>query len=286
MSILIISGISGAGKSLACNTLEDAGYFCIDNLPPQLLLPVCQMQMDSQIRRNLAIVVDSRSLERFNSFNAELDRLDQNGIDYKLLFIYTSPEVILKRFKQTRRTHPLVSEETPSLQEAINKEYELCRSIQERADYQIDTTNLKSGQFRDLLLKTFSEEEYRGLSVKLVSFGYRNGIPSEADLVYDVRCMPNPFYIDELKQKDGTDQEVYDFVFNFSQSHLMEDKIMEFITTFMPFYQEEGKNELVIAIGCTSGHHRSVAFVESITKKLRDQGHRVVTIHRDIDKEF
>ena len=284
MSLLIISGISGSGKSTACNTLEDMGYFCIDNLPPQLLLPVAKLQAEGQTKK-MAVVIDSRSRNMFDTFLSELDELDENGIKYRLVFIYTEPDVILTRFKQTRRRHPL-SDVYKTLEEAIDAEYRLCQPIQERADIEIDTTYLNIRQLRENVADLFRESEYEDLTIKLVSFGYRNGIPNEADLVFDVRCLPNPFYIPELKEHTGEEDPVYDYVFSFDQSKVMGDKIVEFMKYFLPYYVEEGKKELVVALGCTSGHHRSVAFVRYLEEKLKDTNYQVVTVNRDINKEF
>ena len=286
MSLLIISGLSGAGKSLVSNCLEDLGYFCIDNLPPQLLSAVSKMQADSSSARKMAVVIDSRSQEMFETLNAELDRMDSEGIPYKLVFLFAEPDVLLNRYKQTRRKHPLMSEQIPSLEDAISKEIEQTEAIHNRADYEIDTSHLKNAQLRQTIIDMFKETDYEGITVKLISFGYRNGIPNEADLVFDVRCLPNPFYIEELKNMNGLDKEVYDYVFSFEQSREMGNDIAGFVTKYMPYYTTEGKNELIIAIGCTSGHHRSVSFVTYVREKLKESRYQIIEIHRDIDKEF
>ena len=286
MSLLIISGLAGAGKSVVCNNLEDIGYYCIDNLPPKLLTPVCRLQTDNATTKNMAVVVDSRSLEMFDDFVMELENLKQQNIDFKLVFITCDSDVLLNRFKQTRRKHPLVSKKLPSLEDAINKEIDITRPVRNMADIEIDTTYLKIGQLRQNIIDMFKDSDYDGMTIKLVSFGYRNGIPSESDLVYDVRCLPNPFYIDELKHCSGLDDSVYDYVFSFPQSVSMAGKIMDFLYEFIPYYQSEGKNELVVSIGCTSGHHRSVSFVRYVADKLKNTQYRTVIVHRDIDKEF
>mgnify|MGYP002870090073 CR=1 FL=1 len=283
MNILIISGISGSGKSLACNTLEDLGYFCIDNLPAQLLPQACKI--NNSLKKKMAIVVDSRSQD-YSTLNEQLDRLDADKVNYKLLFIYSEADVIMNRFKQTRRKHPLISEQIPSLEEAIQKEYTLCKPIQERADYQIDTTYLTAAKLKKSLSDLFGEEGYEGMTIKLVSFGYRNGLPNEADIVVDVRCLPNPFYIPEMRNLSGLDDEVYNYVFSFEQSRTMGEKLMEYLEYFLPYYMEEGKTELVIALGCTSGHHRSVSFVRYMQEKCRVFHNKVVVIHRDIEKDY
>ena len=282
MSLLVISGISGAGKTVATNTLEDMGYYCIDNLPPELLIPVSKLNYTGE----LAVIIDSRSKEKYQSLLSEIEKLKKEEIDYKLLFLYCDKDTILGRYKYTRRTHPLVSDENPSLQDAIEDEFALCKDVMEAADIVIDTTHLSNAQFRKTIMDTFKFESYQGLTIKLISFGYKNGLPSEADLVYDVRCMPNPFYIPELRQYSGLDKQVVDYVFSFQQSETLLDKMEDFVKYSLPYFVEEGKTELVIAIGCTSGHHRSVAFTEKLKERLSDSDHRIMVMHRDIDKEF
>ena len=285
MSLLIISGISGSGKTLVSHYLEDMGYFCIDNLPPQMLLGVSRLQASTPSARKMAVVVDSRSQELFEALDNELNALNKQGVEYKLMFIYTEPDIILNRYKQTRRKHPLANS-TDTLEEAIKKEYELCRPIQQRADIEIDTTHLRNQQLRNAIIDMFKEDSYEGLTVKLISFGYRNGLPNEADLVFDVRCLPNPFYIEELRQHDGLEDVVYDYVFSFEQSRKMGDSIVSFLKDFLPYYEAEGKSELIVGIGCTSGHHRSVSMTRYLKEKLDGTNYRVLMVSRDIDKDF
>jgi UPF0042 nucleotide-binding protein len=282
MSLLVISGLSGAGKSMASNTLEDVGYSCIDNLPPELLLSVSRV---SDVDR-LAVIIDGRSREKYDTLLKQLETLKQEGVDYHLLFLDCDRDVLLGRYKYTRRPHPLQSEELPSLQEAIDYEILFSNEVKEKADTVIDTSHLKPGQFRKILTDTFVGEDYNGMTVKIISFGYKNGIPADADLLYDVRCLPNPFYVDELKSLSGNDQPVYDYVFSFGQAQEVLRMISEFVTYTLPLYVEEGKKELVVGIGCTSGHHRSVAFANALNEKLSSQKQRTVVLHRDIDKAF
>ncbi len=286
MSILIISGISGSGKTLTCNALEDIGYYCIDNLPPQLLLPVCGLQKDNPSIDNLAIVIDARSQNMFESFAKELTNLRQQNVEYKLLFIYADSEIILNRYKQTRRRHPLLSDVLPTLEQAIDKEYQLCDPIMQKADYVVDTTNMAAMQLKQYIVDMFKQSSFNGLTLKLESFGYRNGLPNEADLVFDVRCLPNPFYIESLKTLNGQDQEVYDYVFSFEESKHMAEMIVDFLRYTLPLYEKEGKSELVVAIGCTSGHHRSGSMVRCLKKALSNDNYQIVVIDRDIDKAF
>ncbi len=282
MSLLVISGLSGAGKSMASNTLEDVGYSCIDNLPPELLLSVSRI---SDVDR-LAVIIDGRSKEKYDTLLKQLETLKQEGIEYHLLFLDCDRDVLLGRYKYTRRPHPLQSEELPSLQEAIDYEILFSNEVKNRADTVIDTSHLKPTQFRKIITDSFLGEDFNGMTVKIISFGYKNGIPADADLLYDVRCLPNPFYVEELKNLSGSDKAVYDYVFSFGQAQEVLKMICDFVTYTLPLYVEEGKKELVVGIGCTSGHHRSVAFANALNEKLSEQKQRTIVLHRDIDKAF
>lgn len=285
MSLLILSGISGAGKSTACNVLEDMGYFCIDNLPPSLLMPIAKLQAEGSTIENMLVVIDSRSLEMYESLSNELLKLKENGYSYTLMFLYCRDEVILNRYKQTRRKHPM-SSETISLEEAIARDYEITKPIMDSADIVIDTSYLTAQQFRQTVLETFKERNYDTMNIKLVSFGYRNGLPADADLVIDVRCLPNPYYIPDLKNHNGLEDCVYDYIFKFDQSHVFVEKLYDFIDNALPNYSTEGKNELIIAVGCTGGHHRSVAVVQYLYNRLKNSKYHTIAVHRDIDKNY
>lgn len=282
MSLLVISGISGAGKTLACDVLEDIGYYCIDNLPPALLLPVCNLNKNNK----LAVVIDSRSKDEYRTLLTEIEKLKQQGIEHQLVFLYSEKDVILSRYKYTRRSHPLISEALPTLQMAMDEEYKLCEDVMENSDIVIDTLHLSAKQLRNVIIDSFSTTDYKGITIKLISFGYKNSLPSEADIVYDVRCMPNPFYVDELKQHSGLDKCVSDYVFSFEQSNKILELMEQYVRYCMPYFIIEGKSELVIAIGCTSGHHRSVSFAEALAKQLSDLNNKIVVVHRDINKDF
>lgn len=282
MSVLVISGISGAGKSVALHTLEDVGYYCIDNLPPALLGAVSKLNVNNK----LAVTIDSRSLDKYETVLVEMENLKKEGIEIHSLFLYCEKDIILKRYKQTRRKHPLLSEETPTLEMAIEKEFDLCQSVMEEFDVVIDTSYTNNSKLRQLIIDTYTQNDYKGIIIKLISFGYKNGLPSEADLVYDVRCMPNPFYIEKLRNHTGLEDCVFDYVFSFEQANTFASMMSEFIKKSLPYYIEEGKNELVIGIGCTSGHHRSVSFVRKLTEDLKELNQRIIVIHRDIEKDF
>jgi len=280
--VLVISGISGAGKSVFLKTLEDIGYYCIDNLPPALLVAVSKLN----VNKKLAVVIDVRSNELYDTLLNEIDNLKKENIEYTLVFLDCDRDTILNRYKYTRRSHPLISEEHPTLESAIDYEYRMCKRVKNEADIVIDTSHFNHSQLRQYAIDSFKQDDYKSLTIKLISFGYKNGLPLEADLVYDVRCLPNPFYIAELKMNSGLDDNVYNYVFSFEQSEVFAQKIFDFIKYALPYYVEEGKNELVVAIGCTGGRHRSVAFTRHLENLLKDLKHRIITYHRDINKEF
>lgn len=282
MSVLVISGISGAGKSIALHTLEDIGYYCIDNLPPALLVAVSKLNGNKQ----LAVTIDFRSVDHYDVVLEEIQHLKEEKIETHSLFLYCEKEVVLKRYKQTRRKHPLISNQYPSLQQAIEYENQLCQSAMEHFDTVIDTSFTSQAQFRKMIIDTFQQADFMGLTLKLISFGYKNGLPSEADLIYDVRCLPNPYYLVELRDHTGLENCVDEYVFSFSQSNEFLEKVRDFIVFALPYYIQEGKNELVIGIGCTSGHHRSVSFAQRLAQQLQFTKHKIVLIHRDIEKDF
>lgn len=285
MSLLIMSGISGAGKSSASHVLEDNGYFCIDNLPPSLLLPIARLQAESTAYEKMLVVIDSRSSDFYQELPKELKKLREDGFDYKLCFIYCRQEVVLNRYKQTRRKHPMATDDI-SLEEAISKEFELTAPIMAAADFVFDTSYLTVQQFKQAFNDAFIDQQYKGMSIKLISFGYRNGLPADADLVIDVRCLPNPYYVDELKNHSGLEDCVYNYIFSFPQSKTFVEKLRDFIIYSLPYYYSEGKNELVIAVGCTGGHHRSVAVTSYLQQQLSATSYRTICLHRDIDKPY
>lgn len=282
VSVLVVSGVSGAGKSVFLKTLEDIGYYCIDNLPPALLVAVSKLNVNNK----LAVVIDVRSNELYDTLLSEIANLKKENIDYTLVFLDCDKDTILSRYKYTRRSHPLISQEYPTLERAIDYEHRLCKRVKNEADIVIDTSHFTPAQLRQYIIDSFKQDDYKNLTIKLISFGYKNGLPLEADLVYDVRCLPNPFYIEKLKMKSGLDDSVYNYVFSFTQSEVFAQKIFDFIKYALPYYVEEGKNELVVAIGCTSGRHRSVAFARYLGNSLKELNHRIITFHRDIEKEF
>ena len=285
MEILIISGLSGAGKSKAASFLEDAGFYIIDNMPAAMILKFAEFCAVSNGRYDrVALVYDVRTADSFAELFDVLDKLKLSDGVCRMLFLEASPETIIKRYKETRRRHPL-RESVDSLEEAVRREQELMQPVKERADFVIDTSRLSTAQLRSELLRLFdSKGEKGGMLVHVTSFGFKYGLPMEADLVFDVRFMPNPYYIETLREKTGLDGDVYDSVFSFQQTKDYIEKLEDLLAFSLPLYAEEGKTSLVIAVGCTGGHHRSVAVTHALTEWIRKKGYQVTENHRDMSR--
>lgn len=285
MEFLIITGVSGAGKSKAVEMLEDIDFICIDNMPPKLLPAFGQIVLKSPPESRFAAVVDVRAGSDFSEFEGSLDELDAMAVPYRMLFIDCEDTVLMNRFKETRRRHPLARQFNQSIGEAIAAERDMIAPFKLKADYAIDTTYLSSKQLKDRIAGLFLGSGEQTLQVQCMSFGFKYGVPSDADLVFDVRCLPNPFYVPELKDLTGLDDAVSDFVMDFETSRTFLEKLTDLIDYTLPLYQEEGKSELIIAFGCTGGKHRSVTFTEAMARHLREQNIRCNTTHRDIQKK-
>ena len=285
MEILIISGLSGGGKSKTASFLEDMGYYIVDNMPAVMILKFAEFCAGGNGRYDrVALVYDVRTADSFTELFDVLRKLKELDGSCRMLFLDASPETIIKRYKETRRRHPL-SSETTSLEAAVLRERELMQPVKEQADYVIDTSLLTTGQLRGELLRLFDSQGAKGgMSVSVTSFGYKYGLPMEADLVIDVRFMPNPYYIDALRPKTGLQSEVYDYVFNFQQTRDYVKRLEELLAFSLPLYAEEGKTVLVIAVGCTGGHHRSVAVTHALAEFIRREGYQVTENHRDISR--
>lgn len=283
MNTLIISGLSGAGKSKAASFLEDMGYYIVDNMPAAMILKFAEFARGGRYTR-VALVYDVRTATSFTELFDVLDQLKSTGDECRMLFLTAAPEVIIKRYKETRRRHPL-AERTNTLEEAVHLEEEVLSPVRSRADYVIDTTHLSTAQLRQEMLRTFAREvEKGGMSVTVTSFGFKHGLPLEADLVFDVRCLPNPYYIEDLRHQTGLDAPVADYVFRFEQSGKLQEHLENLLAFSLPLYAEEGKTGLVIAVGCTGGHHRSVAMAHRLAEFCARQGYRVFENHRDINR--
>ena len=285
MEILIISGLSGAGKSRAASFLEDMGFYIVDNMPAAMILKFAEFCAGgSQRYDKVALVYDVRTSNSPTELFDVLDTLKHSGV-CSLLFLEAEPETIIKRYKETRRRHPLMKQ-ADSLEKAVLEEKDMMAPLRQRADYIIDTTHLSTAQLRGELLRNFGSgaAEKEGMTVSVTSFGFKHGLPMEADLVFDVRFMPNPYYIQELREKTGLDRAVSDYVFSFQQTHDYMAKLRDLLAFTLPLYAEEGKTELVIAIGCTGGHHRSVAVTHALAADIRDLRYRVRENHRDMNR--
>ena len=285
MDFLIVTGLSGAGKSRAVEALEDIGFFCVDNMPPKLISRFAEIALQSGGKMTkVAVVSDVRGGTLFNDFQSELDLMQQLKIDYKLLFLDCSDEILLRRFKETRRRHPLIDQSDASLERAIEAERALLVPFRARADYIIDTSNMALAQFRERINTLFLENPSASMQINCMSFGFKYGAPAEADLMFDVRCLPNPFYIDSLKYKTGLDADVNEYVMAWPQSVLLLQKLVDLLDYLIPLYMKEGKSQLTVAFGCTGGKHRSVTFAEKLYAHFSEQNLSVSVNHRDISK--
>ncbi|MDW8106287.1 MAG: RNase adapter RapZ [Armatimonadota bacterium] len=277
--MVVVSGVSGAGKTLALQTLEDIGYFCIDNLPPSMLPSVRERVQGGQ---RVAVVVDTRSGEPLENAEAVILQLRNEGLPVEVLFLECTDEVLIRRFKETRRPHPLANLE-PSLPEAIRKERALLAPLKAIADHTLDTTLFQPYELREAIRALYSEgKACSPLRIRIVSFGFKHGVPADADLVFDVRFLRNPHYVPELKPKPGTDTAVRDYVLADTETQEFLGMMQNFLAYLLPRYEREGKAYLTIGIGCTGGRHRSVVLSDELRAWLEQQGYRAVVEHRDL----
>lgn len=285
MEFIIISGLSGAGKSRAASVMEDLGFFCVDNLPAPLIPKFAELGMGGNGEYDrVVLVTDIRGGTNFDSLFQALDGLRAMKCEYRIVFMEASDEVIIRRYKESRRNHPL-AEECNSLEEAIDLERRMLSPLKERADYVIDTTNLSTRALKGELLHMFSRDAAeRSMEVRVLSFGFKHGIPAEADLVFDVRFLPNPYYVAELRSLTGLDAGVRDYALASPQSQEFLQKLVAFVTYLLPRYVEEGKASLTIAVGCTGGHHRSVAVAHALTEAIGKLNYPVSESHRDLGR--
>lgn len=285
MRFVIITGMSGAGKSSAIKHMEDLGFFCVDNLPPTLLAKFAEICSQSWEKlEKVAAVVDMRGGEMFNELIPNIEELKKAGHFVEILFLEASDEVLVKRYKETRRVHPLAKK--GHLLEGITSERAALEEVRKISDHILDTSNLSSLQFRGEIGNIFENEtKFRGIIISLVSFGFKYGVPMDCDNVHDVRFIPNPFYIESLRKLTGRNEKVRHYVLDNEITIEFINKLEDMLEFLIPHYIKEGKSQLVIGIGCTGGRHRSVAIADEIGRKLNNKGNSVVILHRDIDKD-
>ena len=285
MRFTIVTGLSGAGKSQTVKVLEDLGFFCIDNLPPALLPKFSELssQTNNKIEK-VALVIDTRGGKLFDDLFNNLASIEDQGLSYEILFLEASDEVLVKRFKESRRTHPLSPE--GRIITGIEKERQILEKVRKRASYVIDTSNLSTRQLKEQIISIFVEgKSYEGVIISVMSFGFKYGIPTDSDLVFDVRFIPNPFYIDSMRKHTGKEKIIEDYVMQWDETREFIKRASEMLEFLIPYYIKEGKSQLIVSIGCTGGRHRSVTISEQISKLLGEKGHRVIVEHRDIGKD-
>lgn len=286
LDFLIVTGKSGSGKSLTIEALEDIGYYCIDNLPPQLISKVADLCLHNvESFDKVAVVTDMRGGVLFEDLFSCLKSLDSKNVSYKILFITASDDELIRRYRESRRKHPLSESSNRPVSSLVHEESEKLVPVLQRADYVVDTTYFKNSQLKARISQLFLDDKHTGhLNIHCMSFGFKYGAPSEADLLFDVRCFPNPFYVEELRPLTGLDDKIKDFVLKSDDFNAFIDKLFNMIDFLTPLYIKEGKSQLVIAIGCTGGKHRSVVSTQLLFEHLAKNKYHVSVNHRDISK--
>jgi len=282
MEVIIVTGLSGAGKSQAINCMEDLGYYCIDNMPPALIRNFMDLIMRDKVTiEKAAFTIDIRGGEFFDDLKSSLDELKNAGMEFKVMFLEASNEVLIRRFNETRRTHPLAC--AGNTLEGIEKERERLLEIRKVSDYIIDTSNMKAAQLSEEIKKLLlSEEDNPGFTISIQSFGYKHGIPLDADMVFDMRFIPNPYYLKSMRKLTGNSEKVSNYVLKFPETQEFLQTVHDLIEKLIPYYIREGKFHLVLGIGCTGGQHRSVAVANELSRQFLEEGKRVITVHRDL----
>lgn len=285
MEFIIVTGMSGAGKSGAIAAMEDIGFYCADNIPPALIPDFYHLciQKENAVSK-VAVVTDTRGGEMFGSLFNALEELERENLEYKIFFMDAKDEVLIRRYKETRRKHPLMNIQDASIEEAVRREREILQRIKGFSDFNMDTSALSAVEMRSKVIELFLSTPSDSLIIKCISFGYKYGLPSESDLVFDVRCFPNPFYIPSLKKQTGLDHDVREYVLKQKETMLFLRKLLPFVDYLLPLYQKEGKSQLVVSIGCTGGKHRSVALSQLLYEHFMKSGYLSVVHHRDIHR--
>lgn len=286
MDFVIVTGLSGAGKTSAMHAMEDIEFFCVDNLPPKLIPTFYELCLQAkESRSKVAVVTDIRGGEMFSALFDALEELQRKNWDYKILFLDASDGILINRFKETRRRHPLAEDYQGSLEQAVKLERDILKPVRERADYIVDTSFLTTAQLKTRMSNLFLGDSSDALMVHCISFGFKYGIPTESDLVFDVRCLPNPYYIENLRPLTGLDEPVRKYVMKWEQTQGFAERCLNLVDYMLPLYCSEGKSQLIISIGCTGGHHRSVALAQLLCDHLTAAGKRASVNHRDIHKQ-
>ncbi|WP_294836465.1 RNase adapter RapZ [uncultured Eubacterium sp.] len=284
--LVLLTGVSGAGKSTAMGFMEDIGYYCIDNMPAELVSTFISLIEKSDSYNKIAIVTDVRSRGVYNEFRKNVQSLmDSNDYTVKTIYLDIKNHVALRRYKLTRRKHPYADKFNGSIEDALNYEKEILAPVRETAGYVIDTSDLTANQLRERLAQILLGDDKEVMNLHVMSFGFKHGIPADADFVLDVRCLPNPYWIEAMRDKTGLDQEVKDYVFSFEEAHEIFDRLKNLLDYLNPLYIREGKSQIVIAIGCTGGNHRSVVFAEALKDYFSRKWDNVTVNHRDIDRK-
>ncbi len=285
MQFIIVTGLSGSGKSGTINALEDIGFYCVDNMPPELIPKFSEICANSRTKLDkIAIVTDIRSGDMFSKLSETVLELQKQGLSIKILFLDANDETLMKRYKETRRKHPLNDVSDNSLKKALTTERELLSSVKAMSDFYIDTTGFSMAMLKERINSIFLDKIEDSMQITIMSFGFKYGSNTEADLVFDVRCLPNPHYIPELKPLTGLDERVSGYVMQYVQSKELFAKLSDLVGFLVPLYIKEGKSQLVIAFGCTGGKHRSVTFAEGMYKFLDNLDYKIRISHRDIEK--
>lgn len=287
MKLLVVTGLSGAGKSLAVNALEDIGYFCIDNIPAGLMPRLIDFGLQGgNLLEKVAVVLDVRGARSSEQIRDTLAWLDEKQVDYEILFLAAGDEVLQRRYKETRRRHPISQAENIATGEAITRERKILQPLYERADYILDTSLLSPAQNKERICALFLGNEHSPMAVTIMSFGFKFGLPREADIVFDVRCLPNPFYVPELKEKTGLDQDVVDYVMQAPESKELLRRLESLLEYSLPLYVREGKSQLTVAVGCTGGKHRSITFARKLGEYCQKRGYMPSVQHRDVKRTY
>lgn len=284
--LVLLTGVSGAGKSTAMGFMEDIGYYCIDNMPAELVSTFISLIEKSDSYNKIAIVTDVRSRGVYNEFRKNVQKLmDSNDYTVRTIYLDIKNHVALRRYKLTRRKHPYADKFNGSIEDALNYEKEILAPVREKAGYVIDTSDLTANQLRERLAQILLGDDKEVMNLHVMSFGFKHGIPTDADFVLDVRCLPNPYWIESMRDKTGLDQEVKDYVFSFEEAHEIFERLKSLLDYLNPLYIREGKSQIVIAIGCTGGNHRSVVFAETLKDYFSRKWDNVTVNHRDINRK-